>query len=457
MNSISIAVVVLGCDKNTVDAEHFAGALVRRMPKDTRICALTEDHMAPHDLDAVVIYTCGFIQDAKEESIEAILKWEIRKKETGSPRFIYVAGCLAQRHRAALQIELPEVDGFFGVNDTDRLIRQLCVSITQKTALPVMVNRPAARLRLDAKPYGFLKIADGCNHACSFCVIPGIKGRYRSTPRKALLDEARRLLDSGTREIDLVAQDTTAYGRDLYKNYRLPDLLRDLCALPGDFWIRCLYCYPGGIDDALIHQIASQPKIAPYLDIPLQHTSPRILRAMGRPAAAMDIAALIRRLRAAIPNLTLRTTMMVGFPGETIKDHRHMLNMMEQLAFEWLGAFIFSPEEDTPAAMMAGQLSRRAARRRYEAVMRIQADITEAFNTRRKGETTLALIEHYDADLRVWRGRSVSEAPEVDGGLLIRPDARLRPGIFIKVRIERAALYDATAVVYPPIPSKSGG
>lgn len=445
-----IGLVILGCDKNTVDAEHFAGMLARRMPDSVQVLALTDEAPPPPDLAAVVIYTCGFILDARMESIEAIVAWGRCKMDAGNPARLYVAGCLSQRHAAELRVEFPEVDGFFGVHEMAALADRLCASGVQSSAFTDQMDRTPPRQRLDARPYAFLKIADGCNHACTFCVIPAIKGACRSVPRETLLAEARMLLDSGVREINLIAQDTTAYGRDRYKTYRLADLLRDLCALPGEFWVRCLYCYPGGITDALVEQLASQPKIVPYLDMPLQHTSPNVLRAMKRPEADQDIPALVARLRQAIPKLVLRTTMMVAFPGETARDHRHMLAMMERLAFEWLGAFIFSPEDGTPAATMPGQVSRRTAARRHDAVMAAQAEITERFNMNRQGTRTRALIEAYDPDLGLWRGRSAAEAPEVDGCLLIRSGPHLRPGQFVAATLEEASVYDMTATVAQP-------
>lgn len=446
-SSINIGIVILGCDKNTVDAEHLAGALMNRLPDNARLLALSGIEGDMPVLDAVVIYTCGFIHDASEESVETILAWGRRRQESANPRRLYVAGCLAQRYAAEMRNELPEVDAFFGVNETDALVRRLQRDTAGKNvSAPEACGMPS-RKRLDEKPYAFLKIADGCNHACTFCVIPGIKGRYQSVPRETLLQETQALLDSGVRELNLIAQDTTAYGRDCYDAYRLPDLLQDLCALPGDFWVRCLYCYPGGIDDALVEQIAAQPKIVPYLDIPLQHTSPRVLKAMKRPEADKDIPALITRLRDAIPELVLRTTMMVGFPGETVRDHRHMIEMMEQLAFEWLGAFIFSPENGTPAADMPGQVRRETAARRYDAVMFAQSEITHRFNAGRRGTCVRALIEEYNHDMQCWTGRSAAEAPGVDGCLIIQPDTRLSPGQFAAVKLGQPLLYDMNATV----------
>ncbi len=439
----AIGLVVLGCDKNTADAERLAGMLSGRLPARTAIHGLAPDADNIPRLDAVVIYTCAFIHDAKEESVETILAWCARKTETGNPRRVYVAGCLSQRHGEALTEEIPEVDGFFGVSDITTLVETLC-DAPRPTEMDIAAP---VRRRLDDKPHAFLKIADGCNHACAFCVIPHIKGPFHSTPRETLLADARELVKQGARELTLVAQDTTAYGRDLYPDYRLPELLRDLCALPGDFWVRCLYCYPGGVTDALIEQMATQPKIAPYLDMPLQHVSPSVLHAMKRPAPEQDIVALVARLRAALPNLALRTTMLVGFPGESGADHRMMLDAVREIAFEWLGAFIFCPEEGAPAATMAAPVPEAIARKRFEALMELQAEITARFNKSREGQQTRALVENYDPDLNAWTARSVAEAPDVDGAVLIYPHPSLKQGAFADVEFINASLYDITARV----------
>lgn len=439
----TIGIIVLGCDKNTADAERMAGMLSARLPESANIQGITEDTGDVSSLDAVVIYTCAFIHDAKEESIETILEWCRRKADSGSPRRVYVVGCLSERYAAELREEIPEVDGFFGVHEIKDILNAICgdtVIRKNKADLPT-------RKQLDSKPYAFLKIADGCNHACTFCIIPAIKGEYLSRSREILLAEAQELITSGIREINLVAQDTTAYGRDLYPDYRLPDLLRDLCAIPGDFWIRCLYCYPSGINDALIEQLATQPKIVPYLDIPLQHVSPPILKAMLRPAPEQDIPALITHLRHAIPGLAVRTTMMVGFPGETEEDHKIMLDTIQEIGFQWLGAFTFCPEEGTVAATMTNGVPEEIAQERYEALMELQAEITAGFNASREGQRVRVLVEAYDDDLNAWTARSAAEAPEVDGAVLIHPHPAIRPGEFIEVELLEASLYDITAKV----------
>jgi ribosomal protein S12 methylthiotransferase len=318
-----IAIVTLGCDKNTVDSEYFAG-LMAQQGAEVVAGALEPD---PDELcDAVVINTCGFIDTAKQQSIETILAWIERKREAaahGQALRVFVAGCLTQRYRDELARELPEVDGFLGVGDYERLAQlvvhgQVGGAVNLIRELPAtVVRRPTPRLQLGApRPYGYLKIADGCNHNCTFCAIPGFKGRVRSVPRDVLLIEARHLLAQGVRELCLVAQDTSDYGKDLDGGrIGIAELLADLAALPGDFWIRLLYFYPGGVSDALIDVMASSPKIVPYLDMPLQHLHPEVLRRMKRPHVSVNIERTLARLRRAIPDLAIRTTFLVGFHG----------------------------------------------------------------------------------------------------------------------------------------------
>lgn len=445
-----IGIVVLGCDKNTADAERFAGALEQQLPSGAEVRALSDPDAAPPGLDAVILFTCAFIHDAKTESVETILTWTASKTDRNSPGRVYVAGCLSERYRTELEAEIPEVDGFFGIHELDALLRHVCGPYG--AGAPHLCGAGPGRKRLDNKPYAFLKIADGCDRACTFCIIPGIKGGLSSIPREAVLAEAEALVRSGVRELNLVAQDTTAYGGDLYEDYRLADLLGDLCAVPGDFWVRCLYCYPSGISDALAQQMAAQPKIVPYLDIPLQHVSPRILKAMGRPEKADKIASLLARLRKAVPGIVFRTTMLTGFPGETEEDHQAMLYFMAAQRFEWLGAFTYSPEEGSPAASMRPKVPAVVARKRRDAVMELQAGITEAFNRGREDVRELVLVEEFEEETGLWKGRSRSEAPEVDGMILIEGGPELRPGQFVTVELTRADLYDMYARVLKDSP-----
>lgn len=448
-----VGIMTLGCDKNTVDSEHLAGFL------EAAGCevAAVEAWDAGQAFDAVVLTTCGFVLDAKRESIQWLIDLAESKRETGNPRRLYVAGCLSQRYIEDLSKEVSEVDGWAGVGQYDALARLILKEgASRKTSSPsnIVQSVPPAgrykaphRRRLDAKPYAFLKIADGCDYHCTFCAIPGMKGAYCSVPRTTLLREARALLDQGVRELDLVAQDITAYGKDRSADYALPDLLRDLAALDGDFWIRCLYCYPGGITRRLIEVMASEPKVVPYLDIPLQHLDPAVLRRMKRPAYALDAVKLVDNLRKSIPGIALRTTMMVGFPGESYQAHRRMLDGLRRLSFDWLGAFQYSPEEGTPAAFWPRQVGAAIREKRWHAVMQLQAEITEERNLARIGRRERVLLDEYDPDLGVWTGRGAHEAPEVDGCVHVAPAPRLTPGQFVDVTITGAEVYDVTAAV----------
>lgn len=442
-----VGLLTLGCDKNTVDAEYAAGLLTRAGHE----CLPVHDPEAlPPLLDVVVVTTCGFIADARQQSVEALLLLAESKRRTGYPKRVVAAGCLTQRYGRELAVEIPELDAVAGVGRFEDLVRQVAGPAANRpgSKAPVLprprveVKAPLPRRALDAHPYAFLKIADGCNHACTFCAIPLMKGPLRSTPGDILLEEARALVGRGAREIVLVAQDISVYGTDRRDGYRLPHLLRDLCRLDGDFRVRCLYCYPGGVTDALLDVMAREPKIAPYLDIPLQHLDPDLLRRMKRPLPGMDVAALVRRIRDALPGVALRTTVLVGSPGETPAAHKRLLAGLQELAFEWLGAFPYSREEGTPAAEAPRQVGEATREKRWRAVMEAQAAITGAFNRGRVGKTLRVLIEDYDAVRQCYVGRSPAEAPEVDGAVFVTADKPLDLGGFVRVRVESADVYD---------------
>ncbi len=446
---LNVGLVTLGCDKNTVDMEYVAGLLARG-GCDFMPLGPGEDG-GEAVFDAIVVMTCGFIADAKEQSVESVVEWAERKKQTGMPRRIYVAGCLAQRHGAELFGAIPEIDGLLGVGQMARIAdmvraadgeRHLEVAAKPRTDIAA----PLPRRRIETGPHAYLKIADGCNHTCAFCAIPAMKGPYITVPREILLEEARQLLRSGVKELNLVAQDITVYGHDVYDAYRLPELLGDLCALKGEFRVRCLYAYPGGINRRLLDAMASLPKVARYLDIPIQHTDSGVLKAMRRPARGADIPALVRRIRRALPGVALRTTVLVGFPGEGTAAFRGLMQGLRDTAFEWLGAFAFSTEEGTPAARMDGQIPKRTRERRRLRVMEQQARITAAFNSSRVGQTIRVLVDSVDPETGTALARSDAEAPEVDGVVRLRDCPGVKPGQFIHVRIMETDVYDVTAV-----------
>jgi ribosomal protein S12 methylthiotransferase len=447
-----IAIVTLGCDKNTVDSEYFAG-LMAQQGAEVVAGALEPDPDEP--CDAVVINTCGFIDAAKQQSIETILAWIERKREAaahGQALRVFVAGCLTQRYRDELARELPEVDGFLGVGDYERLAQlvvhgQVGGAVNLIRELPAtVVRRPTPRLQLGApRPYGYLKIADGCNHNCTFCAIPGFKGRVRSVPRDVLLTEARHLLAQGVRELCLVAQDTSDYGKDLDGGrIGIAELLADLAALPGDFWIRLLYFYPGGVSDALIDVMASSPKIVPYLDMPLQHLHPEVLRRMKRPHVSVNIERTLERLRRAIPDLAIRTTFLVGFPTEERRHFDYLLAGVKALRFDRLGAFEYSREEGTPAAALEPQVPRATRRRRFDRLMRAQAEISAQMAREKIGRTLRVLVEA-QLDEDTFAGRAPHDAPEVDGAVIVHAPRGLRVGEFAEVQIADADTYDLFA------------
>lgn len=442
-----VGIVTLGCDKNTVDNEYLAGLLAARG------CEIVpaENVETLGQLDAAVVTTCGFIEDAKRQSIESIFELAEGKRTQNNPQRLYVAGCLAQRYANELLAEVPEIDALLGVGQ----FHQLADLIVDRASLPgqngtkavpkVDIYQFMQRKKLDSKPHAFLKIADGCNHACTFCSIPIMKGKLSSVPHEFLLEEARSLVAQGVRELNLVAQDLADYGRDRGKEYRLPQLLKDLCAIDGDFWVRCFYLYPGGINDEMIATIASEPKIVPYIDMPLQHLDFGVLRRMKRPYREVNTFTLVEKLRREIPGLVLRSTMIVGFPGETEEEHQAMLEGIRELRIERLGAFRYSQEEDTPAGQLEQQVDEATREARWHSVMELQAEIAAEANARRVGERTRVLIEDYDRDAGAFAGRSPKEAPEVDGVVFVESDEFLRTGEFVDVEITHVDTYDCFA------------
>lgn len=442
---MNIGLITLGCDKNTVDNEYLAGQL---QEMGAEVCFI-EDIDAMPPLDAVVVTTCGFIEDAKRQSIETLLQLTDRKRETGFPKRVVAAGCLSQRYPEELRRELPELDGLAGVGQFSELAEQLmdhrsgCHKIQESPS--VTVPHYLRRARADAKPYAFLKISDGCNHACSFCSVPLMKGRLRSVPPEVLEHEARDLLAAGVRELVLIAQDLTAYGRDLPGRLRLPGLLRRLAAIEGDFWLRCLYCHPSGVNGDLLEVLHSEPKVVPYLDVPFQHLDTEMLRLMKRPALRGHPMRLVEVIRETVPGIALRTTMIAGFPGETTAMHRRMLEGMRQLRFDWLGAFPYSPEDDTAAALLPRPVRPQTRQRRWEAVMETQAAITFDRNRERIGSRCRVLVEKYDEARKQWAGRAPCQAPEVDGCVYLENGADLQPGRFVEVEITGAEHYDLMA------------
>jgi ribosomal protein S12 methylthiotransferase len=445
---MKIGIVTLGCDKNTVDSEYLAGLLETR---GHRVFRAEKNR----EMDVVLLNTCGFIEEATSESLEVILDWAREKARRSGQFKLIVVGCLSQLYGEQLRKEIPEIDALAGVGmfeQTVALVEQVGQGMAAGPILhsshpAAVIQRPVMRKALDSAPYGFLKIADGCDHTCSFCTIPRIKGPYRSVPREILLEEARTLLQRGCKELNLVAQDTSKYGTDLYKDYRLEHLLRELCALPGQFWVRVLYLSPLDMRPELICRIAEEKKICKYVDLPVQHLNRRILQRMKRPYGPQQIAAVVQTLRRSMPHVTVRTTIIVGFPGEGPKEFRSLCDGIQKLQFDRLGVFEYSAEEETDAAHYSDQVAPRTRRRRHEKVMRLQAEIAAVRNARAIGATRRVLIEQSIPGTNIYLGRSEAEAPEVDGYIACYSKQKLVPGQWVLVRITSANAYDFKAKI----------
>ena len=422
-----INVVTLGCSKNLVDSEHIMAQLE---------AAGYQLEFDSNDTDAkiVIVNTCGFIGDAKEESIETILSFA-QAKEEGIIDRLYVIGCLSERYADELRNEIPEVDQYFGVRDITGVVRELCGEWREDLA--------TTRVQTTPDHYAYLKIGEGCNWHCAYCAIPLIRGRHISVPMETLIEEATKLAESGVKELIIVAQDTTYYGIDLYGRRALAELLEKLCRVEGIEWIRLHYAYPTDFPDDVIEVMAREEKICKYLDIPLQHVSDNQLKAMRRRIDKQGSIELIERLRNRIPDIALRTTMLVGFPGETEEDFEELLEFVRQTKFERLGAFAYSEEEGTPSAKMEDDVPAEVKESRVERLMELQGSLSLGNNQRRVGEEMKVIIDSREGDF--WIGRSQYDSPEVDQELLISSPKRLKIGEFYTVRITEADEFDLYA------------
>ena len=424
-----VGMVSLGCPKNQMDAELMLARL-----RDAGYEITAESGLA----DVVVVNTCGFIEDAKKEAIDNILEFAQLKKE-GQIRGIVVTGCLAQRYPDELARELPECDGVLGLGANADIVEAVDTVLSGGKAVSFpdrcrwVLDGP--RLLTTPSFFAYMRIADGCNNRCAYCAIPLIRGDLRSREMDALVREAEGLAAQGVRELVLVAQDTTMYGQDLAGRSLLPELLERLCAVDGLRWIRLLYCYPEHITDELLSVMRRQPKVLRYLDVPLQHCSGRVLRAMNRPGDRESLTALFGRIREALPGVVLRTTILVGFPGETEADFEELCAFIKELRFERLGCFAFSSEEGTPAASMPGQIPETVKSRRRDIVMQTQERIADAYNQAQLGKTLDVLVESFDRYAECWFGRSAADAPDIDGKVFFTTKTRVAPGDLIRVRI----------------------
>lgn len=434
---MKILFVSLGCDKNLVDSEVMLGLLAEKG------YGFTDDEM---QADIIVVNTCCFIGDAKEESVNTILEMAECKKE-GRLKALIVTGCLAERYRQEIIEEIPEVDAILGTASYDRIAEAIEQSVAGKQTAwydntDRLVLTESRRILTTGGHYAHLKIAEGCDKHCTYCIIPKLRGNYRSFPMEKLLQEARELAEQGVKELILVAQETTVYGVDLYGEKRLHVLLKELCRIKGIRWIRVQYCYPEEIYDELIQTIKEEPKICHYLDLPIQHASDRILRRMGRRTTGQDLRDIIGKLRREIPDICLRTTLITGFPGERKEEHEELKDFVDEMEFDRLGVFTYSPEEDTPAACMEGQIEEEIKEARRDELMELQQDISFEKAETMAGKELWCMVEGKVADEYAYVARTYKDAPDVDGYIFIQTMEELMSGDFVKVRVTGADEYD---------------
>ena len=433
---IKVGFISLGCSKNGVDTEVMLHKLVSAGFEIT-----TEETEA----DVVIVNTCGFIESAKQESINQLLDiaW---LKENGHLKGLIATGCLAERYREEVMKEMPEVDALVGVGSLDAIVdavnavlegKRFCAFADKETS-PLGGDRVLTTPEYTA----YLKIAKGCDNRCSYCAIPLIRGKMRSRTIEDIVDEAAELEKLGVKELNLIAQDTSRYGLDLYGEYALPRLVQAICKATNIPWIRLLYCYPDKITDALTEEMAQNPRLLPYMDIPVQHISDAVLSRMNRHGGSDMIWDAIRRLRARVPGVTLRTTAIVGFPGETEEDFEALCRFIQEVKFDRFGAFTYSPEEDTPAALFEDQIDEQVKQDRYDILMRTQLSISESLQQAKVGQTLLVLCEGYDPVDKIYVGRSEADAPDVDGKVFFHSSQPLEAGCFAHVLITEALDYD---------------
>ena len=449
MEKIKLFCVSLGCDKNLVDTEKMLGVA------GGLGVSFTDDET---EADAILINTCCFIGDAKEESVNTILEMA-RYKEEGKCRALIVAGCLAQRYKQEIIDEIPEVDAILGTTSYEEIgnvLTRLFGEEKEKKEEHISCFHDLKELPETAKKrvmttgghYAFLKIAEGCDKRCSYCIIPYLRGPYRSVPMEQLLAEARELAENGVRELILVAQETTLYGKDLYGEKTLPKLLHELAQIPGIYWISIQYCYPEEITDELIQAIKTEEKVCHYLDIPIQHASDRILKRMGRRTHKAELKERIGALRREIPDIALRTTFICGFPGETEEDHEELMEFVDEMEFERVGVFTYSAEEDTPAYSYPDQIPEEVKEERRADVMELQQEIAFEHCENMVGKVLDVMIEGKVADEPAYVGRTYMDAPNVDGLIFVNADEMLMSGDFVRVKVTGANEYDLIGEVY---------
>jgi ribosomal protein S12 methylthiotransferase len=451
---MNILFISLGCDKNLVDSEVMLGLI-----REKGISITNEEK----DADIIIVNTCCFINDAKEESINTILEMAEYKK-MGRLKGLIVTGCMAQRYKEDIQNEIPEVDAIVGTTSYDEIGAVIDAVLDGKKTVAVKDKDSAVqintnRVNTTGGYFSYLKIAEGCDKHCTYCIIPKIRGNYRSVPIEILLEEATRLAENGVKELILVAQETTLYGKDLYGEKSLPKLLKELCKINGIEWIRILYCYPEEITDELIQVIKEEEKVCNYLDMPIQHASDNILKRMGRRTNKEELVSIIRKLRKEIPDIALRTTLITGFPGETDEEHNELIDFVNVMHFDRLGVFTYSKEEDTPAAKLKNQIRKHIKKRRQAEIMELQQGIAFARAKDMISQKLKVIIEgklpaeEYADKTRlseaevmsmgnVYIGRTYKDAPNVDGYIFVSTRAELMSGEFVEVLVTDANGYD---------------
>lgn len=433
---MKIFFVSLGCDKNLVDSEEMLALLEKRG------YSFTDDET---QADVIIINTCCFINDAKEESVQTILEMSEYKKE--NCKALIVTGCMARRYKQEILDEVPEVDMVLGTTAYDKIVEAIDEALAgsrkvETESLNTLPKTGAGRVLTTGGHYAYLKIAEGCNKCCTYCIIPKVRGRYRSVPMEELIAQAKDLADKGVKELILVAQETTVYGVDLYGKKSLHLLVRELCKISGLRWIRLLYCYPEEIYDELIETMRDEEKVCHYLDLPIQHASDAVLKRMGRRTTQADLKEIIAKLRKEIPDIVLRTTLIAGFPGETQEQHEEMMAFIDELEFDRLGVFTYSQEEDTPAAVMPDQIDEETKLTWREELMELQQEIAFDKAQDREGSIVTAMVEGKVADENAYVARTYGDAPNVDGLLFIQTAEELNSGDFARVRITGSAEYD---------------
>jgi len=435
----NVALISLGCPKNLVDSENMLALINNANFK------LTND---PSEAEVIIINTCGFINSAKEESINTILEMAEYKK-TGRCQALIVAGCLVQKYHKQLLTEIPEIDGFLGTNNFHEVVEVITQFLNKKEKI-VKVNAEHGtkyyelpRFNSTPKHYAYVRIAEGCNNCCTYCVIPQMRGHYRSRNQEDIVNEVKNLVKNGVKEIILIAQDTTQYGKDIYGKFSLVSLLKELASIPDLRWLRLLYCYPNHFSDELIEVIKTEPKICKYLDIPLQHADDTILKKMGRKITQQEIRDLLTKLKNNIPQIIIRSTFIVGFPGETQENFDNLLRFLEEMKLDRVGAFTYSQEDDTPAGKMPGQITENTKEIRLNKLMKLQYNILIMKHREYIGQELIVQVDgRYSDDDTLWICRSQGETPEIDPNILVYSAKSLVPGQLLLVKITHLQDYD---------------